>query len=119
MLSIVPRRDRALQRGQDGRRAIESKAQPWPKIECTNRVVANKAISAIRIADLPASLSTKARGSIRKWRPDKRKDGHGKDKKRKSDGRTAVEKLSVPARPKTPPGNHEQATARGNKLAHT
>jgi hypothetical protein len=65
----------------------------WQQLSARpDRAVANKVISTIRIADLLASLSTKVRGSIRKWRPDQRKDGYEKDKKRKSDGRTTAEK---------------------------
>ena len=61
---------------------------PWVvTIECANKRVANKVISTIKVADLPSSLSTKVRGSIRKWRPGNY--GHEKDKKHKHDGRTA------------------------------
>jgi hypothetical protein len=72
LLSIVARRDKALQRGYDGRRTKDPKEMPWVvTIECASKKIANKVISAIRVAELPPGLSTKARGSIRKWRPDK------------------------------------------------
>jgi hypothetical protein len=68
----VARRGKALQRGYDGRRKKDSKDMHWVvTIECTSKKIANKVISAIKVAELPPSLSTKVRGSIRKWRPDK------------------------------------------------
>jgi hypothetical protein len=67
--------------------------------------VANKVISNIKIADLPANASTKARGSIRKWRADATSGGHEKDRKRKLGECTTEQKLSAPVRPRTPPGD--------------
>jgi hypothetical protein len=76
-----------------------------------NKRVANKVISTTRVADLPSGLSTKARGSIRKWRADK-DGGYEKEKKRKHDGRTAAA-IMAPGRPKTPPdnGNKQQSSS--------
>ena len=86
LLSLVPRRDRALMRGNDGRRVRDSKEAPWTvAIQCTSKKIANKVISAIKVAELPPSLSTKVRGSVRKWRPD-REFGGEKEKKRKHGG---------------------------------
>jgi hypothetical protein len=106
LLSIVAmhRRDKALQRGYDERRTKNSKYMPWMvTIDCASKKIANKVISTIKIAELPPSLSTKVRGSIRKWRPDK-DYGHEKEKKLKHNGHTAA-KIMAPARPNTPPGN--------------
>ena len=51
---------------------MDSKGQPWMvTLECATRNVANSVISNIRIAELPAKLSLKINGSIRKWYPDK------------------------------------------------
>jgi hypothetical protein len=77
-------------------------------IECASKKIANKVISTIKVAELPPSLSTKVRGSIRKWRPDK-DYGYEKEKKRKHNGHTAA-KIMAPARPNTPPdnGNRQQ-----------
>jgi hypothetical protein len=71
VLSIVPRRDKALQRCKDGRRTKDSKDMPWiVTTKCADKKIANKVISNIKVAELPPSLSPKTRGSIRKWRPD-------------------------------------------------
>jgi hypothetical protein len=66
--------------------------------------VANSAISNIKIAEMPASLSLKFHGSIHKWHPDKAKDEQGEDKKRKSEPSSGKAAAKMPPRPKTPPG---------------
>jgi hypothetical protein len=56
---------------EGGRRTRKTCPGCWVvAIECADKKVANKVISTTKVADLPPSLSTKARGSIRKWRPD-------------------------------------------------
>jgi hypothetical protein len=111
VLSTAPRRDKALQRGKDGRRTRDSKDMPWVvTTECADKNIANKVISNIKAAELPPNLSPKARGSIRKWRPDNH--GYEKEKKRKHEGCTAAERMA-PGRPKTPPddGNKQQSSS--------
>jgi hypothetical protein len=72
-------------------------------IECASKKIANKVISTIKVAELPPSLSTKVRGSVRKWRPD-RDYGHEKEKTRKHNGQTAAA-VMAPAMQTTPPGS--------------
>jgi hypothetical protein len=77
---------------------------PWTvTIECASKKIANKVILTIKVAELPPRLLTKARGSLRKWRPG-RDCGHEKEKKRKHNGQTAAA-VMAPARPTTPPGS--------------
>jgi hypothetical protein len=104
LLSLVPRRDRALQRGNDGRGLRESKEAPWTvTTHCASKQIAHKVTSTTKVADLPPSLSTKVRGSVRKWGPD-RDRGEEKDKKRKHGGQKAAAAMA-PTRPGTPPGS--------------
>jgi hypothetical protein len=90
LLSLVARRDKPLQRGNDGRRTRDSKEAPWTvTIQCANKKIAYKVISTTKAVELPPSLSTKVRGSVRKWRPD-RDHGGEKEKKRKHGGQKAA-----------------------------
>ena len=65
--------------------------------------IANKVISTTKVAELPPSLSTKVRGSVRKWRPD-RDHGGEKEKKCKHGGQKAAA-VMAPTGPRTPPGS--------------
>ena len=70
--------------------------------------IAHKVISTIKVAELPPSLSTKVRGSVRKWRPDRDLGGE-KEKKRKHGGQQAAAVMAPTrpgtTRPGTPPGS--------------
>jgi hypothetical protein len=72
-------------------------------IQCANKKIAHKVISTTKAAELPPSLSTKVRGSVRKWRPDRDLGGE-KEKKRKHGGQKAAA-VMAPTRPRTPPGS--------------
>jgi hypothetical protein len=117
LLSPVARRDKVLQRGNDGRRTKDSKEAPWTvAIQCANKKIAYKVISIIKVAELPPSLSTKVRRSVRKWRPD-RDYGGEKEKKRKHGGQKAAA-VMAPTRPMTPPGsgNRQQSQPKRPKI---
>jgi hypothetical protein len=75
----------------------------WRSNALCSKKIANKVISTIKVAELPPSLSTKVRGSVRKWRPD-RDYGHEKEKTRKHIGQTAAA-VMAPAMQTTPPGS--------------
>jgi hypothetical protein len=114
LLSLVPRRDRALLRGNDGRRVRDSKEAPWTvTIQCASRKIANKVISTIKVAELPPYLSTKVRGSVRKWRPD-RATGGEKEKKRKHGGQQAAAVMAPNSTGKNRPGTTTPGTPPGS-----
>jgi hypothetical protein len=91
--SMVPRRNKALEKDSKGRREIDSKEQSWVvMIECASRKIANAVVATVGVSKLPVEIMAKMSQSIRKWRPDARNVAQVKSIKCKHNG------------PRTPPG---------------